>query len=855
MTSRGIKLLLLLFLTLLPTTRAVVTPASEVAEDRGAAGLAQALKRLDVVASVLHTGAHPDDENSALLAWLSRGQGARTAYLSLTRGEGGVNLVGTELFEALGVIRTEELLSARRLDGAQQFFTPNYEFGFSKTAQDGFDKWGHDQVLGDVVRVIRQFRPEIIISRFTGTPRDGHGHHQVAGIVTQEAFKAAADPKLFPEYGKPWQAKKLYLNITPNANEQPMGLEINVGEFDPALGRSYNEIAAEGRSMHRSQAQGGPQERGPRATRVQLVQKTVDVAENAQLFAGVIYKLRDLGQLDATIASDAADLEQKVDAIRRKVNLVRPADIAPDLAAALKQLQRIESRSTNEQVQFLLQKKEPDFQEALRLATGLVVDVIASDETVVPGQEFDLTVSVVNGGPFSFPGIRVKTDLPAGWIATPQPSTGNVQSGQRLDQKYKVKVAANTDFTQPYWLRVPRRGDRFVWPATPDGKLPEDQSLLPTRVEIDYEGAVIAMQKSAQYRRIDRMLGEQRNSLKAVPAISLTVSPDIAIVPLKGKRQKEFTVTVENQNPARINGNVTLQLPTGWMSAPASRSFDLSRQGEKESLSFVVTVPAAAGDFVVQAVARAGNQEIKSGYTVIAYPHIESRYVYSPAQSKVEVMDLVTSISSVGYVEGTGDAIPDALRQMGVDVTVLSPKDIATSDLSRFRAIILGVRAYAVRDDLRAYNKRLLEYVANGGNLIVQYNRGNELGNLQIGPYPFTAPNVNDNNKERVTKEDAPVKLLNPDHPLLSIPNKITDADFAGWVDERGTFFLQKWDPKYTPLLESHDPGEAPREGGLIVTTYGKGSYIYAGYSFFRQLPAGVKGAYRLFANLVSAEN
>jgi LmbE family N-acetylglucosaminyl deacetylase len=867
MTSRGIKLFLLLFITLLPTTRAVVTPAAEVAEDRGAAGLSQALKRLDVVAGVLHTGAHPDDENSALLAWLSRGQGARTAYLSLTRGEGGVNLVGTELFEALGVIRTEELLAARRLDGAQQFFTPSYEFGFSKTAEDGFGKWGHDQVLGDVVRVIRQFRPEIIISRFTGTPRDGHGHHQIAGIVTQEAFKAAADPKMFPEYGKPWQAKKLYLNamMPPNANgnannnannNDPMGLEINVGEFDPALGRSYNEIAAEGRSMHRSQAQGGPQEKGPRTTRVQLVQKTVDVFDTAQLFAGVIYKLRDLGQLDDTIASDAADLEQKVDAIRQKVNLVKPAGIAPDLAAALKQIQRMRARSKNEQVQFLLEKKEQDFQEALRLATGLVIDVIASDETVVPGQEFDFTVSVINGGPFDFPNIRVKTDLPAGWDATLQGSTGSAMSGQRLDQKYKVKVGANPDFTQPYWLRAPRRGDRFVWPAaTPDGKLPEDQTLLPTRVELDYEGTAIATEKTAQYRRIDRMLGEQRTALKTVPAISVTVGPNIAIVPLKGKREKEFTVTVENQNPTRLNGNVTLQLPQGWTSAPAARPFSLTQQGEKESLSFVVTVPASPGDFVVQAIARVGNQEIRNGYTLIAYPHIESRYVYSPAESKVEVMDLVTTIESVGYVEGTGDAIPDALRQLGIDVTVLSPKDVATSDLSRFRAIILGVRAYAVRDDLRAYNKRLLEYVSNGGNLVVQYNRGNEIGNLQIGPYPFTAPNVNDNNRDRVTKEDAPVKLLNPDHPLLSIPNKITEADFDGWVDERGTFFLQKWDPKYTALLESHDTGEAPREGGLVVAKYGKGSYIYAGYSFFRQLPAGVKGAYRLFANLVSAEN
>src|SRR5215831_14341151 len=283
--------------------------ALDVPEDRGAMGLSQALKRLDVIGSVLHTGAHPDDENSALLAWLARGQGARTAYLSATRGEGGVNLLGGELFEALGVIRTEELYGARRLDHAQQFFTPNYEFGFSKSADDTFTKWPHDQVLGDFVRVIRYFRPEIIISRFTGTPRDGHGHHQVSGIITQEAFKVAADPNRFPEYGKPWQAKKLYLNGM--GNDQA-GLAINVGQFDADLGRSYNEIASEGRSLHRSQAQGSAQDRGPRQTRLQLVQKTVTVADDAPLFAGVLYKLPDLAQLDPGLAANLNDLEQRI---------------------------------------------------------------------------------------------------------------------------------------------------------------------------------------------------------------------------------------------------------------------------------------------------------------------------------------------------------------------------------------------------------------------------------------------------------------------------------------------------------------------------------------------------------------
>src|SRR5262245_45933848 len=370
-STRSRVLTLFLFLTLLGAPAVVVTLDGEVAEDRGAMGLSQVLKRLDVIGSVLHTGAHPDDENSALLAWLARGQGVRTAYLSATRGEGGVNLLGGELFEALGVIRTEELYGARRLDHAQQFFTPNYEFGFSKSADDTFTKWPRDQVLGDFVRVIRYFRPEIIISRFTGASRDGHGHHQVAGIITQEAFKAAGDPSRFPEYGKPWQAKKLYLVVAANEQNPPPGPVINVGKFDPDLGRSYSQIASEGRSLHRSQGQGGAQEAGPRQTRLQLVQETVNPGDDTSLFAGVLYRLPDLAQLDSAIAGSLGDLEQRITTIRQKVNLLRPYEIVPDLASALAGLQQIKTKTSNEHVQFLLQEKENDFQEALRLASGL----------------------------------------------------------------------------------------------------------------------------------------------------------------------------------------------------------------------------------------------------------------------------------------------------------------------------------------------------------------------------------------------------------------------------------------------------------------------------------------------------
>jgi LmbE family N-acetylglucosaminyl deacetylase len=838
----------------------ISTPAAEVAEDRGAMGLSQALKRLDVIASVLHTGAHPDDENSGLLAWLTRGQGVRSAYLSATRGEGGVNLIGTELFEALGGIRTEELMAARRLDRAEQFFTPNYEFGFSKSADDTFTKWSHDQILGDYVRIIRYFRPEIIISRFTGTPKDGHGHHQVSGIITQEAFKAAGDPKLFPEYGNPWQAKKLYLNVgndqNDRNNQQPVvGMPINIGEFDLDLGRSYTEIAAEGRSQHRSQGQGAAQEPGPRQTRLQLVQKTVSVADDAPLFTGVLYKLPDLAQLEPGVSADLAALEQRIVAIRQKINLARPADSVPDLAAALKELQRIKSKTTNQHARFLLDKKEDDFQEAVQLAAGLVMNVLVSDDTVVPGQEFNLTISVTNGGPYSFPDLHAVTDLPEGWTASYDSSTGSLNPGQRLDQKYKIKVSNTPDFNQPYWLRVPRSGDRFVWPAMSPGSIPQDQPLLPTRADVNYQGTTIVMKKPAEFRRVDHIYGEQRTLLKVVPALSVTVSPQTAIVPLKGNRQKEFTITLEDQNPAPMNADVSLITPAGWTVSPATLSVNLSHQGEKASLQFTVTIPPVAGDFVIQAVAKAGNQELKSGYTTVAYPHIETRYIYSPAQSKVDVLDVATTVSSVGYIEGTGDAVPDALKQLGINVTVLSPKDVANADLSRFQAIVLGVRAYAVRDDVRAYNKRLLDYVAAGGTLVVQYNRANEVGNLQIGPYPFTMLNVNENNADRVTHEDAPVKIIDSLNPLLNVPNKITEADFNGWIDERGTYFLKNWDAKYVPLLETHDPGEPPREGGLVVGKYGKGTYIYTGLSFFRELPAGVKGAYRLFANIVSAEN
>jgi len=380
--------------------------------------------------------------------------------------------------------------------------------------------------------------------------------------------------------------------------------------------------------------------------------------------------------------------------------------------------------------------------------------------------------------------------------------------------------------------------------------MPFDPALLITHANVTYDGTTVVMQKTAEFRSTDRVYGEERAQVKVVPALSVRLVPDIAVIPIGGKRQKEFTVHIENQSTTPVDGNVRLVVPNGWTVTPPTQAVKFTRQGEKASTQFMVTAPAVNGDFKVRAIARIGSEEFQTGYTIVAYPHIEAHYLYSPAESTAEVFDVKTGISSLGYVEGVEDTVPDSLKQLGINVTMLSPQDLANGDLSKYPTIVLGLRAYSAREDLRTYNKRLLDYVSNGGNLVVQYNRSEDIGNLQFGPYPFTI-----NNNDRVTKEEAPVKVLQPSHPLFNVPNKITQSDFDGWVQERGTYFMRTWDPRYTPLLESGDPGEMPLQGGLVTVKYGKGTYTYAGYVFFRELPAGIKGAYRLFANLVSLEN
>ena len=825
--------------------------AVQIPEDRGLSGLKQALDRLDVVSSVLHTGAHPDDENSSMLAWLSRGEGARTGYLSATRGEGGQNLLGTELFEALGVIRTEELLAAREFDRAQQFFTPNYEFGFSKTAEETLEKWGEAQLVGDFVRVIRQFRPEVIISRWSGTPADGHGHHQAAGIATMEAFHAAADPNLYPGHGRPWQARKLYMSTRGGRGSDAAGdVRINVGEYGAALGRSYHELAMEGRSLHRTQSMGAARERGPRFTSLDLVEQVVGGEAGDPIFEGTTQKLLDLANLDPSLRSGLEVLQADIEAIRRNVRLDNPAAILTDLVRALGRLRDIRMETRVEHVGFLLDSKEADFHEAARLAAGVSVEVLASDDAVVPGQEFDLMIAVINNGPFDFSAVRTAIDFPEGWTTDRIPAPVSVASGTRVEQSLTVTPDAAASFTEPYWLRESRSDDRFIWPSGDSATMPFEMPLMPSETEVDFEGGSFIIPGHAEYRYVDDLFGERRSLVSVVPEVSVQLTPEGAVVPLSGAREKEFLVTLHNQAPSGGSAQVRLTLPEGWTATPALETVQFSRPGETVAVPFIVNVPARSGEFEVVASVAMGGRSYDRGYSVIAYPHIETRRIYADAKSRVTVFPLETRASNVGYVAGAGDRVADSLTQLGIPVSFLTVDDLSRGDLSVYDTIVLGIRAYAVREDLKAYNQRLLDYVESGGTVIVQYNTYQALED-GYAPYPFSINRPHD----RVTVEDAPITFVDPDHPMLNFPNAISEADFEGWVQERGLYFMGDWDDRYIPILGSNDPGEAPKLGGMMVAEIGRGRWVYTGYAFFRQLPAGVPGAYRLFSNMISLGN
>ena len=806
--------------------------AAQPLEPAGTGGLPaldRELRSLGQNKRVLVIGAHPDDDNTELITFLERGTGADVAYLSLSRGEGGQNLIGPELGDALGLLRSEELLSSRAVDGSHQYFTRAVDFGFSKTLDEGLRFWPRDSMLVDVVRIIRRFRPQVLVSIFSGTPRDGHGQHQVAGVIARAAFDLLRDST--------WGPKKFYRSA--GFDTAGTTLVLATGALDAVEGRTYHQLAMEARSFNRSQEMGRLQDMGASRTRLSLLED-LTAAGNGGVFAGV----------DTALAPGLARYQALVDSARGQLVPGDARRIVPLLAAALTELRRAAPPA-------FLAEKEPGLEEALANAAGVVADAIADDGRVVAGQTFGVVAALwASAGDARLDSAAV--DAPASWTvraegAAPAPVAGGFFSAEASGiaaRRFAVTLSDDAPLSEPYFLARPPIAALYDWSGTPDSVKGEPFEPPPVfaRLATTIAGVPVTLRREVAYRYDDPTTGEVRRPLFVVPAVGVEMSPAAMVWPITSRAARQVTVTLTNGRREPTSGDVRLEVPAGWP-APPSQPFALSGEDTHKSYTFELHAPAGArpGAVLVRAVATSGGRSDDRATEVVDYPHIRPVAYVRTADLEVEMADLVLPpLARVGYIRGAADAVPEALQAVGVPIVVLTPDDIEKGDLSRYDVIVVGSRAYETDDPWIASSGRLLDYARRGGRLIVQYQQYRFVRS-GYAPFPFTIANPHD----RVTDETAPVTLLDPASALFHRPNAIGPADWDGWVQERGLYFAHTWDSAYHPMLESGDNGEK-LDGGLLVARVGRGLYVYTGLSFFRELPANVPGAYRLFANLLA---
>ncbi len=877
-------------------SRAVITATAAVAlvvagaslrsatlpQDMGADGLWQALLKLQTTASVMHTAAHPDDEHGGALALLSRRDGARVSYLTLNRGESGDNAIGPQLFEGLGMIRTEELLISGRYYGLDnQYFTTVLDYGFSKRIEEAFEKWGRDAVMRDVVRLIRMDRPYILLSRFQGNQRDGHGNHQTAGLITTLAFKAAGDPNMYPEQIKeglrPWQPHKVYIGGV--RENEAWNVKIDAGEFSPWIGDSYSNFARKGLSFQRSQTSGryNPQS-GPQPGYYTRVDSVIGGAvKEESIFDGIDTTVPGLFKaLRKPEPAGAAPLLAAIDAAVKKAfaafSVTNPSATVPALAEGLSATRAaLATLGSDPDAAFVLKAKEEQFQEAINVALG--IDLWASAQAAglpeptgpmagfapppamaapVPGQTFEIRTRATNRGNVQITPVEIGLETDKGW---------NVQKGQAemaplaynasASQRFTVTLAADVPLsTRAYFSRASIQDTKYT--LSDPSQFGRPVSMPPAIAVFKYtvNGVNVAARTTVTRREPKLPYGDVHRELRVVPALGVSVSPGSAIIPVSAAtKQVHLTVDLLNNNEGAINGQLALTLPATWTSQPATQPFAFQRAGERATYTFTVNVPALENKaYTIEAVATANGRQYKEGYETIDHRDLEVRYLYRASKVDVNGLDVkVVPSLHVGYVMGVGDQVPTGIQQLGYKVSLLTEADLATGNLSQYDAIMTGTRAYAVREDLKTYNQRLLDYVKEGGNLVVLYNT-QELIPAKFAPFPGD----HGQRAEEVSEEDSPVTILAPDMQALNWPNKITLADFNNWVEQRGSKFWAGWDPAYTAMIETYDKGQAPQKGGWLQAKHGKGTYTYFAYAFHRQLPYGVPGAYRLLANVLA---
>ena len=843
---------------LVGTALLVLWSSAAPAQERGSAALGGLVDGLGVSARVLLIAAHPDDEDTALLAWLVHRQHADAAYLSLTRGDGGQNLIGDELGEALGVIRTEELLAARRLDGATQYFTRAYDFGFSKSAEETYTHWPKDSVLRDVVTVLRAYRPHIVVAIFSGTPRDGHGHHQVSGLLAREAYDAAADTVRFPRSVTAgqgaWTPSKLYLG--PYQSRDRATVRFNVGEYDPVLGRSYYEIAMESRSQHKSQAFGRLQRRGTQLDWLMLEKSSVaSIANGAgerSPFDGIDTTWARLRPMVAKTSPNAAaaldSLPAAAAAARAALDFRRPTTAVPALARVHRLLTRVrEARVTDADVEASVRSGLARVTRALLEATGVAVEATAGRAAVARGDSVPVEVTLHARGdvPVTVTSIQVAgPDVSGAAIlsngsATVQPdSSATWRGGVR-----GVRV------TQPWWLGHGRRGDLFGVPRTEVAQAESERPTAATaRVTLSINGTVVEASAPVVHRRPDPVRGDVQRPLAVVPPIAVTLPRTVEYARAGAPLERVERVELRSALTTATDVSVTLTPPGGLTSDGIKRV--TIAPGGTEAVEFVVrgTPRPTRGEMSV--VAEGRGERFGDGYTEIEYDHITPQRMFRDATVTLQGVDVALGANlRVAYIPGAGDNVAPMLGQLGVPVTIIEPGSVAATDFSSFTTVVVGTRAYESRPELIQHNGRLLEYARRGGTLVVQYGQY-EMMQRGIMPYPVTISRPH----TRVTVEESPVTIVDPQHLTLRAPNRVGPRDFEGWVQERALYMPSEFDSAYTAPLAMSDPGEPSSRGALLVTPYGRGLYVYTTMAFFRQLPAGVPGAARLFVNLLSAK-
>ena len=874
----------ILAFTLIDISSSRPLEAQSVLTQGGQAELGLMLRRLNTVGIFMMATAHPDDEDNALLSMLSQGQGIRTTLVTATRGDGGQNEIGPELFDALAVLRTEELLAAHRLDGAEQYFTRAVDFGYSFSIEETFEQWGRQEILGDFVRMIRTIRPDVM----AGMNPEGQGggqHHQASGVLAREAFRAAADPTQFPdqiEDGlRPWQAKKFYIGGGFGGwgpgGRAPRGATmatIDVGRYDSLLGRTYAEIGSLARSMHKSQGMAQlirlP---GPAAARYRLADSIIagqaGIAETS-LFDDVDTTIAGLAQYVGLrlqgwrTVSEARELTTGLAFIARHAETAAQrfqrdgADATTEpILAGLNEVRNLRAQlgsiglgeAARFEIDYRLEAKEREFEQAAILAHGLRLEALADDGLVTADQPVRLSVLVANHGQAD---VTVRGVTLAGFDGA---ALGCETAVVKVQGVYSCspqpRIPADAKLTGLYFKRLPDAARYVFDPDAPFG-LPFRPTPFRATFELEFSSGRVSMEIPVQHRYApDVFSGEKRMELKVIPRFAVRVTPEIAIIPRAAREEREVRVTVTNSGRDSAEGEVTLVLPSGWRATPERVPVRFTRQDEEQTVRFAVTPGAAAGpgEYRVRAVAGSLGQRFTQGYQVVAYPHTGRRHLINASEALMKVIDVeVAPDLTVGYVKGSGDEMPVAMEQLGARVEMIDADQLAWGDLSRYNVIVTGVRAYELRADLRANNDRLMDYVEQGGTLIVQYNKF-EFNDAQYGPYPAQV------SRNRVTDEHAPVEPIVPDHPVFTSPNRIDEATWADWVQERGLYFLGRKDPAYVDLVQLEDSfrsNSGIKRGALVEARAGDGRWIYVGLGLWRQFTAGTTGAYELLANLIS---